>query len=183
MDALAGILANEHLEPDDIESIVCRVPAIAVPMVLEPGERKRAPSTPYEAKFSLPFCLATLLVHGDAGIERFTRDAIRHPGILALASRVGYVVEEFPGGNQLSGGVEVTTRDGRRLTAEVLHPRGGQANPVSAEDVERKFVSNAGLALGPDNAAALLDGLLRLGERPAAETGALLGRATGLVPA
>ncbi len=153
LDALAALVAEEGLTAEDAERIECRVPSrVAVELVLEPAERKRRPATPYDAKFSMPYCLGSLLVRGSVDVGSFTPEAIREEEVLAVGDRVSYRVEPFPGGNDLSGGVTVTTRDGRTLTREVLFPRGGLRNPMSEADVVAKFRANAALAL-PEAAA------------------------------
>jgi 2-methylcitrate dehydratase PrpD len=153
LDALAALVAEEGLTADGAERIECRVPSrVAVELVLEPAERKRRPTTPYDAKFSMPYCLGSLLVRGSVDVGSFTPEAIREEEVLAVGDRVSYRVEPFPGGNDLSGGVTVTTRDGRTLTREVLFPRGGLRNPMSEADVVAKFRANATLAL-PEAAA------------------------------
>jgi 2-methylcitrate dehydratase PrpD len=176
LDSLALLVSEEGLAPAQVSEIVCRVPgALAVEVVLEPAERKLRPASPYEAKFSLPYCLAALLVRGELDLESFTDEAVRDEGVLQIAERVRYEVAPFRGGNDLSGGVAVATADGRRLERSVLHPRGGLANPLAAADVKAKFRANAALALSAEDVEELLAALEQLEQRQAAEVATLLG--------
>jgi 2-methylcitrate dehydratase PrpD len=178
LDALAGLVAEAGLGRDDVDEVVCRVPGpLAVEVVLEPAERKARPATPYEAKFSLPYCLAALLVRGELGVESFTEQAIGDREVLELAERVRYEVAPFPKGNDLSGGVAVITRDGRRLERAVLHPRGGRGNPMDPGALEAKFRANAALALPGEDVDRLLEAVECLERRPAADMGRLLAGA------
>ena len=125
-------------------------------LVLEPGERKRAPATPYEAKFSLPFCLAETLVHGSVELASFTAARIADPETLRVAGRVEG--RAWPAGEEparFAGSVGVTTRDGRAVDAALDHPPGSPGNPLAREAVLEKFRANAALALAPDQAAKL----------------------------
>jgi len=140
-----GAAATLAPAPERIAEIVAIVPSGAVDVVLEPGESKREPRTPYEAKFSLPYSLAALLVHGRVGTQTYTEDAIVDPVVRALAARVRYEVGEFP--SAFGGAIEVTTHDGEVLRAELPHPAGAPENPLSDAAVLAKFRDNAELAL------------------------------------
>lgn len=101
------------------------------------------PRTMLAAKFSLPFALATTLVHGRASIEAF-RDAARADKVTrALASRVR--VDEDPALTAMlpaARPARVTLRlaDGRELTATAITNKGDTEDPYAADEVEAKFV-------------------------------------------
>jgi 2-methylcitrate dehydratase PrpD len=133
--------------------------------VLEPVGAKVAPRTTYEAKFSLQYSVAAMLLHGRCGITTYAPDAIRDPQVLDLARRVRYEVkdyETYPGA--FPGGVRITMRDGRVLEAELPYQRGGPENPMSADEVREKFRANAALALA-HAAEALEEAVLTLEEQ------------------
>lgn len=158
--------AGEGLSPDDVEEVVVTVPAAGVDLVLEPASSKIAPRTAYEAKFSLQYSAAAMLVHGRCGVTTYAPDAIRDPRVLDLAKRVRYEVKEYPTyPAAFPGGVRITTRDGRTLEADLPHQRGGPENPMSAAEVRDKFRENASLALEGDAAEALEDAILALDEQ------------------
>lgn len=169
--------------PEEVEEVTARVAGeVAIGLVLEPAERKLAPATPYEAKFSLPYCIGALLARGSLGVDAFSPEAIADPRALGLAARVSYEVAEFEGGNEFSGGVRARA-GGRVYEATVPRPRGGPANPVAAAEVHAKFLRNAGLALGEGGAERLLATLAELERHDAAEVAALLAGAAGTLVA
>jgi 2-methylcitrate dehydratase PrpD len=158
--------AASGLSPDDVEEVVVTVPAAGVDLVLEPTGSKVAPRTAYEAKFSLQYSAAAMIVHGRCGVTTYTPDAIRDPVVLDLAKRVRYEVKDYPTyPSAFPGGVRITTRDGRTLEADLPHQRGGPENPMSADEVRDKFRENASLALDDERALALEDAILTLEER------------------
>lgn len=165
------------LGPDGVEEIVAEAAGeVAIGLVLEPAERKLRPATPYEAKFSLPYCIAALLVRGELGLDSFTEEAIADERVLDLAAKVRYEVVDFgPGGGELSGGVRARA-GGEEFAARVLTPRGAPSNPLAAEDVRRKFLVNASLALPAAGAERLLSILSELEGHSAPDVGAALGR-------
>lgn len=154
------------LSPDDVEEIVVRVPAAGVDLVLEPEAAKLAPRTTYEAKFSLQYSAAAMLVHGRCGVSTYAEDAIRDPRVLELARRVRYEVKDYPTyPAAFPGGVQITMRDGRTLEADLPHQRGGPENPMTAGEVREKYRENAGLALDEDAVEALEEAILALEEQ------------------
>ena len=155
--------AAEGLTADEIEEIVAYVPAAGVDLVLEPVASKLAPRTPYEAKFSLQYSAAAMVVHGRCGVTTYADDAIRDPEVLELAKRVRYEVRDYPSyPAAFPGGVRITTKDGRTLEADLPYQRGGPENPVTADEVKDKYRENAGLALDDESVEALEAAILAL---------------------
>ena len=131
--------------------------------MLEPVEAKRDPRTEYDAKFSLQYSIAALLVHGDVGVETYTEQAIRDPAVLELAARVEHVPRAFPTyPRSFPGWVCIETRSGERLELELAHQRGGPDNPMSADAIAAKFRANATLALDARSVATLEQAVLAL---------------------
>jgi 2-methylcitrate dehydratase PrpD len=149
LDAAAGLLARRALAADEIERITVAVPDPGVPLVLEPVGAKRDPRTEYDAKFSLQYSIAALVVHGHVGVETYTPEAIRDPAVLALAGRVDHVQRTFRSyPRSFPGWVRIETRAGEVLEAELEDQRGGPENPMAVDEVRAKFRANAALALG-----------------------------------
>jgi 2-methylcitrate dehydratase PrpD len=158
--------AAAGLSPEDIDDVVVTVPEAGVSLVLEPEGSKRVPRSVYEAKFSLQYSAAAMIVHGRVGLASYTDEAIVDPEVLALAGRVRYETQSYPSyPAAFPGGVRIRTRDGRTLAADHAHQRGGPENPMSPDDVRQKFRENAGLALDPDEAEQLEDAILALEEQ------------------
>jgi 2-methylcitrate dehydratase PrpD len=57
-DSLAERGAGGPASAEEVVAVHARVPEDAVSLTLEPAAAKRAPRTPYDAKFSLPFAVA-----------------------------------------------------------------------------------------------------------------------------
>jgi 2-methylcitrate dehydratase PrpD len=148
----AAVAACEGAPPADIERIVVRIPDVGVPIVLEPEDQKAAPRTPYDAKFSLPWCVAARMVHGRLDVRSFTDEAIGERAVLALAERVEHAPWVGTVGSPFAGEAEVVTRDGRARSVRYEAPRGSPGNPMTSEAVAEKFMVNATRSL--DEAAA-----------------------------
>src|SRR5262249_25315745 len=167
LDAMASVIAEHALSADDVASVVAVSDETGVGLVLEPLADKLRPRTVYDAKFSLPYCLGTMLVHRRVDVGSFNDAAIGDPAVLHVASRGRYELQAYaPAPDAFPGGVRVQTTDGRTLEAELRHQRGGTKNPMSADDVIAKFRSNAALALPADEVDVLATAALSLHEQP-----------------
>ncbi|MET9994884.1 MmgE/PrpD family protein [Streptomyces mutabilis] len=163
VDALAEILATTPLRAADIESITGYTDATGVGLVCEPAADKVHPRTPYDAKFSLPYCLATRLVTGTLDVASFTPEAVADPEVAALTPRITYELRQYnPTPDAFGGGVRVETVDGRVFENELRWQRGGAENPLSTDEILAKFRTNAGYGLPSGHVAALEQSTLAL---------------------
>jgi 2-methylcitrate dehydratase PrpD len=136
-------LAREGVKPEEIEDVLCRVGEGTVHRLWEPLAEKRRPSTPYSAKFSVPFGVAAGLIDQAAGLGQFTEERIRDPQILALAGKIRYEIDpndEYP--RNYTGTVIARLRDGSIRSAHQPHMRGGAREPLSRDEILAKFYVN-----------------------------------------
>lgn len=118
------------------------------------------PSTPYEAKFSLQFCVASALLRGDAGLGAFDEDSIRDARVRELTSKVHVRIDpeieaRYPG--EWPAKVRVRLTNGETIEAETAHPKGDPELPLSSTEIERKFEALAAYGGREGAAAPLLD--------------------------
>jgi 2-methylcitrate dehydratase PrpD len=164
LGATASLL--DGLQPEEIDDVVVWVPEAGVSLVLEPAASKIAPRSEYEAKFSLQYSTAAMLVHGQVGVTSYTDEAIADPRVLELAAKVRYETREYPTyPAAFPGGVRIRTKDGRTLEADFPHQRGAPENPMSPDEVRTKFRENAMLALPDEAVGALEEVILTIEER------------------
>jgi 2-methylcitrate dehydratase PrpD len=96
----------------------------------------------FGARFSVPFALATILHHGQSGLDSFGDAAVANPTVQALTARVA--VEEDPAFTasypaQQRCIVTLRMKDGRTLTGECTVTKGEPSNPHKPGELERKF--------------------------------------------
>jgi 2-methylcitrate dehydratase PrpD len=154
-------LREEGLEVGEIESIELGVASPVLRTIAQPEEEKARPESGYAAQFSGPFTVATALVGGGGlgvSLDDFTDEVVGNPMKLDLASRVRCSADEecnciFP--NQFPAVLRVHLKNGERREARVSHNRGGPENPLSDEELETKFHTNATRALSREDAEDL----------------------------
>ncbi|MFD5824139.1 MmgE/PrpD family protein [Lentzea sp. NPDC060358] len=165
----AGILREQGLAPGDVESLEIGVPAPVVRTVGDPIEKKRTPSTPYEAQFSGPYAAAVGLFGGGglgAELADYAPAHLADPARQELLRRTTVVADDectaiFP--HQFPAVVRARSRDGREWTAKALANRGGVDNPLTGEEIARKFTDNAAPVLGRVAAQDVVDAVAGLG--------------------
>jgi 2-methylcitrate dehydratase PrpD len=165
MDCALRIKQNFSPRPDDIAEVICRTAEGPVHRLWEPLGEKQRPVSSYGAKFSLPYSIAVMLVHGRAGLEQFTDEAIGDPAVLSLAAKVRYVLDptiDYP--RHFSGHVKVTMVDGRVFEENQPHPRGGLEDPLPPAEIVEKFRANARLALPAGHVDDIVDTVSHLAE-------------------
>jgi 2-methylcitrate dehydratase PrpD len=165
MDCALKLRQKYTPAPEQIVEIVCRTAQGPVHRLWEPLADKQRPASSYGAKFSLPYCIAVMLIRGRAGLEEFTDDAIRDPSVLALAQKVRYELDpsiDYP--RHFSGHVQIRLADGSVLEENQPHPRGGFEDPLPPEEIESKFRTNAQLRLLPAKVDQIIAAMNRLEE-------------------
>jgi 2-methylcitrate dehydratase PrpD len=146
----------------DIEAIDVEIPDESAATVSEPVATKLHPRTPYDAKFSLQWCVAALLIDGRLDVGSFTADQLDRPEVLRLAARVhGSTYRSPVVAASAPGRVAVRLRDGRVERAEVPTSTGSPASPLSDADVFRKLAENVGDAAHAERLAAAVNDLER----------------------
>ena len=160
LDALDQIAARTPLPaPAQIRDI--RVDSYAYAAELD----DQTPRNTLAAKFSVPFAVATRIVHGHSGLESFSWNAVRDPRVLELARRV--TLHEDPKMTQRlplerPARVLITLLDGQTLQGEVGVNRGDDALPYSRNELRAKFMELTGRVWPQDHAAQVLEATLDL---------------------
>jgi 2-methylcitrate dehydratase PrpD len=137
-------LANEGVGAADIREIVCDAAEGTLHRLWERLATKHRPPTPYAAKFSTPYCMAVGFLDRRAGFAQFTDQRIQDPAVLALAAKIRYAInpdDDYP--RSFSGHLRATLTDGTQREFRQPHMRGGAHAPLSAAELESKFIDNA----------------------------------------
>ena len=98
---------------DAVEHVLLDVPAGFAGQIAEPRAAKVAPRTTTHARASVMYAVAAALQDGRVGMEHYTDDAIRRADLLAMAARVEHRTVPSASPIRFSGGLTITTKDGR----------------------------------------------------------------------
>jgi 2-methylcitrate dehydratase PrpD len=136
-------LSKRGIKPEEVAEVLCETAEGYVHRLWDPLEAKHRPANEYAAKFSTPFNIAVAFVTGGAGLSAFTEKTVRDERILALASKVKYVVDpDNPYPKAYTGHIRMTLKDGRVVEERQGHIRGGMHEPLARAEIEEKFRMN-----------------------------------------
>src|SRR5438477_11551961 len=100
------------------------------------------PRTELQAKFSMEFCMAILLLERKAGLGQFTDEVVNRADVQALLQRVDFGVNaeaEAAGFDKMTTIVEVELADGTIFKGSADFGKGSPVNPMSDAELEQKF--------------------------------------------
>lgn len=141
-------LRNEyHLKPEDIENILITTYDVAG---MSWGFSE-APKNTVEAQFNFPYAVSAALVDGQAFLPQFAPERLSDPVINRLARKIIVKTDDrftalYP--KQWASGVEIKAK-GKHYYAETIGAKGDPANPLSEQDIEKKFKSLSQECLTP----------------------------------
>ncbi len=159
--ALAIHRENPGRKPEDITQICAEVNYSALSMAGHDYQEDSVVS----AQISIPYGIALGLLGRSGQGDDYTLEALGDPIVRRLADKVKVIEsEEFNHLREtehLSGArVTVNWKDGTQTAVVVKHPKGSIANPLTPEDVKRKFLSLTIPTLGEVKAEKLMQMVL-----------------------
>ena len=130
---------------------------------------KVEPETPYLAKFNLPFCVATALRYGQAGLEDFNESRLKDDEILRLMAMINLTVDSelsdvYPA--RWPARIEIITSAGTRLKGKSDYPKGDPENPLTEEELINKFRGLTAGLLSPSETERIIGSVLELEKMP-----------------
>lgn len=161
--ALLRAVEERDLAPGEVESITFR----AGRNILNPLRYLR-PGNALEAKFSIPFVLASAVLRRRVGIPEFRDEFVRSPEVVAMMRRVTVEFDaaiDARGYDRMRSAMDVRLRDGAAFTVEADTYPGGPERPLTPEELRGKFRECARLVLseaGTEEALESVEGIARL---------------------
>jgi 2-methylcitrate dehydratase PrpD len=148
IDTLAKIIDEHQIRAADVEEIKVGISETS----LSHGGAIYEPTDVASAQFSLPFSLALRLLKRDNDLSLYMDPNLwTDPEILAVARKVhSYTDANAKGEQNYNTTMEVKLVNGKVLKAFQQYPPGSPLNPISREELRKKFSKLAGAVL-PDS--------------------------------
>lgn len=126
---------------------------------------KYSPNTRETADHSLPVCAALALLDGRLTAEQFEAGRWNEPAVRSFLARVEATVDEdlvtrFPKGR--GARVTLTLADGSTIARVVEVPEGDFTRPLSARQVQAKFVEQSAPVVGEHGARRIIEEVGRI---------------------
>jgi len=146
MDAMLKIVTDHDVKPEQVKAVRVR----AGSNVLDPLRYKIA-TNELEAKFCLPFLMASLIIRRRAGVREFTDEFVASAPVQQMMPRVTNIFDqkiEAQGFDKIRSVVEVDLTDGRTIVqAADERYRGGPDKPFTEAELRGKFADCAQLTM------------------------------------
>lgn len=164
IDATLQATQGAALAPEDVESVSVSVYQGSLDLLMN-----IEPTTPYLAKFNLPFCVASALRCGHANTADFTAERIRDPEMIRMMPKIQIRSDPelsavYP--RKWPARVEIVLRSGKRLMGATEYPKGDPENPLSESEVLGKFKSLTRRLITDDWAETLFQRVMALERVP-----------------
>jgi 2-methylcitrate dehydratase PrpD len=155
LDGVFKLLDEHHLSDKDIAAVDVGTSERAL-RVLAFSE----PATPYQAKFSMPHCIAAAVVDRQVTLDTFTPRKFEDRNIVESRKKVRLsfpdvpiwpgLADVGPDTEFVGNPVTIKTTDGRSYSARVDIPRGDPALPLTDDELLEKYRDCARAQLSQD---------------------------------
>ena len=160
IDAVLECRAKHGVTAENVDSIHVDVTAHVYNRIAF-----RIPETGIQGKFSMNYLLARALIDGRISLDIFTDSAVRDPDVLKLAERIHMSIDKSLHASNEGGRpcrVTIHLQDGRSYSREVEHAKGSPEVPMTADEVEAKFIDCARRALDERSTRRVLENIRSL---------------------
>src|SRR6266850_2236979 len=110
------------------------------------------PKTGLEAKFSMEFCIAILLLEHKAGLKEFSDKVVQRADVQEMIRRVNFYIDpeaESAGYDKMTSLLKIHLKNGSFIAGRADFGKGSPANPMTFEEAAAKFRGCAGYADWP----------------------------------
>lgn len=165
ISAAIQICREQNLKAEDIEAIHVETTKRGADILSDPS--KFDPQTKETADHSLPYVIAAAVADGSVFPDSFEENKLFDPRIRMLLKKIKVSADPeidalFPKVKRAR--VHITDREGRTFMAEVDHAKGSPQNPMTDQEVEEKFMSNATHTLTAERCRQIIDATWRFSD-------------------
>jgi 2-methylcitrate dehydratase PrpD len=139
MGAFLDLVLREDLRPDDVRRI-----RVGTNRHMPNALIHHRPTNELEAKFSMEFCLAILLLERRAGLTEYRDEVVNRRDVQDMISRVTFEADpaaEEEGFREMRSLITVELGDGRSLHTQADFGKGSPANPMPDAELIEKFTA------------------------------------------
>ncbi len=100
------------------------------------------PTNELQAKFSMEFCMAILLLERKAGLAEFTDEVVHRRDVRRMIERIEFGVHptaEAAGYEKMTTIIDIDLTDGQTVSGRADFGKGSPANPMSDQELADKF--------------------------------------------
>ena len=150
IDATLALVCEHDIKPDDVVEVTVYVGPTTYGLC-KPLDKKQSPENPVTSQFSIPWAVANAIIHREVGIDHFTKEALQDAKTLEMSHKVaGKLDLELTGRKWTEPAiVEIKTKEGKVYSQRADFMLGSPENPMSFDDVVKKFRYCCGYSASP----------------------------------
>ncbi len=155
----AALGLAKDLELEAIREIEIRAHPVSLGIAGNP-----APQTDLQAKFSIAFCVAIALARGRVTLAEFSPETLSDPAIKCLLSKIRLVADDALCSDKSLRPARVCLKffNGRVLSETATIRKGDPENPLTGEEIKRKFTQLVHPVWGQEMGEQIFDAIRRL---------------------
>ena len=159
--ATLKIVTENNISADEVVKIEEKTYNVPVPKT---AFENRKLETTLQARLNHPYCIAVAILDREVGMKQFEPQRLQDKRIQDLMGKVSWEIdlqlEKLYQENSFDMRpvrVTITTKGGRVFSAEEVFAKGFRKNPISPQEMERKFETLCSYALEPARIKKLKD--------------------------
>ncbi len=150
IDAALALVDKHNIRAEEVANVTAYVGKSCLDLVCEPLNIKQNPRNIVDSQFSLPWVVASAIIHGKVNIADFTPQAIKDSTVLTLSNKVTPKLDESLSQKGIEPSIiEIMTKSGEVYSKRVDTPYGSPENPMSMDTIASKFRDCASSAAKP----------------------------------
>src|SRR5436853_1337770 len=137
MTELMRLIEANNIQADQVEKVDCGANHNMTTTLLH-----HQPKTGLQAKFSMEFSMAILLLERKAGLGEFSDKVVQRADVQEMIRKINFYVDpqaESAGFDKMMSILKIHLRDGRVITGRADFAKGSPANPMSFDEAATKF--------------------------------------------
>lgn len=144
MTEMLRLIRENNIKAEDVQSV-----RVGTNSNMPNALIHHQPANELQAKFSMEFCMAILLLEGRAGLNEFNDETVLRPDVKAMIEKVDFVIDdraEAAGFNLMTTYIDIKLNDGQTVSGLADFGKGSPAYPMSYDEVADKFLDCAEFA-------------------------------------
>jgi 2-methylcitrate dehydratase PrpD len=137
MGAMIDLIRKHDIKPAQVKRV-----AVGTNHNMPNALIHHRPGNELQAKFSMEFCMAILLLERRGGLEEFTDEVVSRADVQAMIAKIDFGVHpeaEAAGFDKMTTIIEVELTDGKVLRTQADFGKGSPANPMTDAELAEKF--------------------------------------------
>jgi 2-methylcitrate dehydratase PrpD len=137
MAVMMDLIARHDIRPERVKRV-----AVGTNHNMPNALIHHKPKNELQAKFSMEFCMAILLLDRKGGLEQFTDEVVNRPDVQAMIAKVTFGVHpeaEAAGFDKMTTIIEIEMDDGKVIRGQADFGKGSPVNPMTDDELAEKF--------------------------------------------